>query len=95
MDKLAIDFIKNKDTRDKVHQEAVAAAKEIGTRYATYYAKLMEKILSQGEAFIETEKARLAKILKNDDVASSKLDDFNIRQNILNVFDKNASPVDQ
>lgn len=92
---MAIQFIKDKDTRAKVHEEAVAAAKEIGTRYANYYAKLMEKILSQGDAFIETEKARLAKMLKNDDISSAKLDDFNIRQNILKVFDKNATPVDQ
>jgi protein disulfide-isomerase A6 len=95
LDKLAIQFIKDKSTREKIHQEAVAAAKEIGTRYANYYAKLMEKILGQGELFIETEKARLTKMLKNDDISSAKLDDFNIRQNILNIFDKDAKPVDQ
>jgi protein disulfide-isomerase A6 len=55
----------------------------------------MEKIISNGEEFLKTEKARLAKIAGSDDVASSKLDDFGIRQNILAVFDKKATPVDE
>lgn len=54
----------------------------------------MEKVITHGEDFLKTEKARLAKIANSDDVASSKLDDFNIRQNILSVFDKKAKPVD-
>lgn len=94
MDELAIRFIKSADERAKVHAEAAEAAKEIGTRYGTYYAKIMEKILANGEKFLETEKARLAKIAGSDDVSSAKLDDFGIRQNILGAFDKKASPVE-
>lgn len=77
---------KDKSGREKIHAEAVKAAQEIGTRYANYYAKIMEKVLAQGEAFLKTEKARLAKIASSDDVATSKLDDFNMRQNILAAF---------
>jgi protein disulfide-isomerase A6 len=54
----------------------------------------MEKVLTKGEEFLKTEKARLAKIAGSDDVTSAKLDDFNIRQNILAVFDKEATAVE-
>ncbi|GAA5800047.1 hypothetical protein HPULCUR_005469 [Helicostylum pulchrum] len=93
MDELAIKFIKDTSARAQIHAEAVEAAKEIGTRYANYYAKIMEKVIANGEGFLATEKARLAKIASSDDVATSKLDDFNIRKNILAVFDKNATPI--
>ncbi|KAI9353146.1 thioredoxin-like protein [Pilaira anomala] len=86
LDKLVTQFMKDTSGREKIHAEAVKAAQEIGTRYANYYAKIMEKVLGQGEAFLKTEKARLAKIASSDDVATSKLDDFNMRQNILAAF---------
>ncbi|KAG2230610.1 thioredoxin-like protein [Thamnidium elegans] len=92
MDELAIKFIKDASARAQIHAEAVEAAKEIGTRYANYYAKIMEKVIANGEGFLATEKARLAKIASSDDIVASKLDDFNIRKNILAVFDKNATP---
>lgn len=93
LDELAIRFIKTVGEREKIHAEAVEAAKEIGTPYGTYYAKIMEKTLANGEKFLETERARLAKITASGDVSSAKLDDFGIRQNILGAFDKKASPV--
>lgn len=93
LDALAIKFIKDAASRETVQAEAAQAAKEIGTRYANYYAKIMEKVAKHGEEFLNTEKARLAKIANSDDVAATKLDDFNIRKNILAVFDKKATPV--
>ncbi|OBZ89041.1 Protein disulfide-isomerase tigA [Choanephora cucurbitarum] len=94
LDELAIRFIKDANTRQQVQAEAVEAAKKIGSRYANYYAKVMEKVLAQGESFLAIEKARLAKVAGSSDVTSAKLDDFNIRKNILAVFDKSATPVD-
>ncbi|KAI7892658.1 thioredoxin-like protein [Mucor mucedo] len=93
LDTLAIQFIKDAAAREKIQAEAAQHAKEIGTRYANYYAKIMEKVSQHGEDFLNTEKARLAKIANSDDVATSKLDDFNIRKNILAAFDKKATPV--
>ncbi|KAI8371793.1 thioredoxin-like protein [Radiomyces spectabilis] len=95
MDKLAIKFMteSNKDARTTIHSEAEAAAKGIQGRYAKYYVKIMEKILSLGDIFLVSEKARLDKIAKSNTVTSNKLDDFAIRQNILAVFDKKATPV--
>ncbi|KAI8336478.1 thioredoxin-like protein [Blakeslea trispora] len=95
LDELAIRFIKDANTRQQVQAEAVEAAKKIGSRYANYYAKVMEKVLAQGEEFLNTEKARLAKVAGSSDVTSAKLDDFNIRKNILAVFDKSATPVEE
>ncbi|KAI7897617.1 thioredoxin-like protein [Cokeromyces recurvatus] len=94
LDELAIRFMTHqKEKREEIQKEAQQFAKELGTRYANYYAKIMEKMLVNGDKFLDTEKQRLSKILKSDDVSSSKLDDFNIRQNILASFDKKATPV--
>ena len=62
--------------------------------YAKYYAKVMEKIIQEGEPFLKKEKARVTKILNDENVAPLKKDDFNIRQNILYAFDKSATPVE-
>jgi protein disulfide-isomerase A6 len=62
--------------------------------HAKYYAKVMEKVISNGEDFLQKEKARLAKVSGSDDVTSAKADDFNIRKNILSAFDKKATPVE-
>lgn len=62
--------------------------------HARYYAKIMEKILAHGEDFLHKEKTRLANIAKSEDVTNAKLDDFNIRKNILASFDKDATPVE-
>lgn len=64
------------------------------TRYAKYYAKIMEKVLSEGDDFIKTEATRLDKIAKSNTVTSAKADDFTIRHNILAAFDKKAKPVE-
>ncbi|KAI9477905.1 MAG: thioredoxin-like protein [Benjaminiella poitrasii] len=86
LDELVSRFMKEQGKREEIHKEAQDVAKKVGTRYANYYAKIMEKMLTNGDKFLETEKQRLSKISKSDDVSSSKLDDFNIRQNILASF---------
>ncbi|KAI8071633.1 thioredoxin-like protein [Gongronella butleri] len=97
LDKAATEFIKGDDTK---RQQVFAAANESvaaqgNSKYAKYYVKLMEKILEQGNAFIAKESARVNKIIKSNTVTPAKLDDFTIRQNILNVFDGKADPIDQ
>ncbi|RCH82145.1 hypothetical protein CU098_000237, partial [Rhizopus stolonifer] len=57
LDDYALRFIKDASTRQKVHEEATEAAKKIGSRYANYYAKVMEKVLAHGEDFLQTERA--------------------------------------
>lgn len=61
--------------------------------YSKYYAKIMEKVLANGDGFLKTEAARLDKISKSSTVTSAKLDDFASRRNILAAFDKKAQPV--
>ncbi|KAI8984046.1 thioredoxin-like protein [Mycotypha africana] len=94
LDELAIRFMKDVKEREQIHSKAVDVSKKLNTRYAKYYAKMMEKMIEKGDVFLNTEKARLTKIASSDDIVPSKLDDFNIRQNILAVFDKKATPVE-
>ncbi|ORE09204.1 disulfide isomerase [Rhizopus microsporus var. microsporus] len=94
LDEKAIEFIKNPAAREKIHKEIADKVKEHASRHARYYAKVMEKILAHGEDFLHKERTRLANIAKSEDVTNAKLDDFNIRKNILASFDKDATPVE-
>ncbi|KAF7721747.1 hypothetical protein EC973_004164 [Apophysomyces ossiformis] len=95
LDTLAVQFAtaSKQEDRVKIQQEAEAVAKELNTRYAKYYAKVMEKVNTLGDKFLDTEKTRLTKIAKSNEVTPAKLDDFTIRLNILGAFDKKATPV--
>ncbi|CAO3590567.1 unnamed protein product [Absidia cylindrospora] len=96
LDGLALDFVKAKTAEAKkdIQTKAADLATTVdNSRYAKYYAKLMEKVVDGGDAFIQKEKARLDKIMKSNTVTPAKLDDFTIRQNILNAFDPKAEPV--
>ncbi|KAG0166877.1 hypothetical protein DFQ28_006814 [Apophysomyces sp. BC1034] len=94
LDALAIQFVAAKKAdRVKVQEEADALAKVIKTRYAKYYAKVMEKVIANGDSFLDTERARLNKIAKSNEVTPAKLDDFTIRLNILGAFNAKAEPV--
>jgi len=50
-----------------------------------YYVKVMETIQSKGEEFVDSEIARLNKLMEGS-LAASKVDEFTVRQNILKSF---------
>ncbi|ORX51285.1 disulfide isomerase [Hesseltinella vesiculosa] len=90
LDRHAAEFVKasgQPEQQQSILLKAQQAASDVESRYAKYYTKLMEKILEKGDDFIDKEKARIQKIIKSSTVTLAKLDDFTIRQNILNVFD--------
>jgi protein disulfide-isomerase-like protein len=56
---------------------------------AKYYFKLMNTIKEKGDkaqAFLESEPARLEKLLAGAGLSPAKIDEFTIRKNILNAF---------
>jgi protein disulfide-isomerase A6 len=53
---------------------------------AKYYVHSMKKIIAKGKEFVDTEIARLGRLLNSDSVVGKKLDEFRKRINILNVF---------
>jgi len=65
---------------------AVASLAADVAKSAQYYLKAMEKIASDGQAFITTEVARLQKLIDSPSTASAKVDEFVIRRNILKAF---------
>lgn len=87
MDALAIRFLASAKAadREKVQTEAADLAQTLENKYAVYYAKVMEKVVENGEAFIAKESARLDKVASGA-VTQSKVDDFTIRKNILASF---------
>ena len=69
---------KVKEALDKVPEEMEARKK--------VYEQLMKKISQKGEAYIETEKARISKFLMSDSVSKLKKGAFRVRKNILGAF---------
>lgn len=78
--------------RERIQQEAAQVAKTNGSKYATYYAKVMEKIAENGDGFIAKESARLDKVAGTGTVTGAKKDDFTIRKNILSSFESGKAP---
>ena len=76
-----------KEAADK--SQLIARAKEIAKDLdasAQNYIKNMEKIAAQGAEFAAKELARLERLIGGASVAGKKLDDLNIRRNILKLF---------
>ncbi|KAG9297510.1 hypothetical protein G9A89_001450 [Geosiphon pyriformis] len=90
LDELALFFIKasNDDIEDIV-EKARKVAKNLDTRFANYYVKVMEKSMNKSE-YVNKETERLEKLLKKSGnaVAKTKIDDLTIRRNILRSFNK-------
>ncbi|KAI7871642.1 thioredoxin-like protein [Spinellus fusiger] len=94
LDTLAVEFVKDPKARQRIYEQAQQHVQGTKDKYVAYYSKIMQKVIKEGDAFLATEKARLEKITKASAMTSAKLDDFVLRQNILNVFDKDSSSVE-
>ncbi|KAL2011532.1 hypothetical protein VTN00DRAFT_4250 [Thermoascus crustaceus] len=70
---------------NKLVEEVKQASKDLQERYAQYYVKVTEK-LSQSDAYVAKEFARLKKILEKGGLAPEKVDDIVSRSNILRQF---------
>ncbi|KAI9666826.1 MAG: hypothetical protein M1829_005629 [Trizodia sp. TS-e1964] len=65
--------------------EAVELAKGLTDKYAPYYIKVLEKVVTS-EGHVQKELARLEGILKKGGLAPLKVDDLVSRKNILTIF---------
>ena len=54
--------------------------------FASYYVKVMKKVVDKGNDFIKTEIERLGRMLSGA-VSAQKSDEFTKRQNILKKFE--------
>ncbi|EDO47340.1 predicted protein [Nematostella vectensis] len=87
-DGFAVEFMKNKDGRDNVYNNAKSAVdKQDDQKMATYYVKVMERVQSKGDSFIQTETSRLERLLEGQ-ISAGKKDQFIMRKNVLSQFAK-------
>jgi len=86
-DALAERFANDVASRDGIHSEMEQAVEgNPGEKKAgEYYLKVMKKIVEKGDAYVETEIARLTKILSGK-MTADKRDNMFKRKNILGVF---------
>lgn len=54
--------------------------------FATYYVKVMKKMIDKGNDYVKNEIERLGRLLAGD-VSAKKNDEFTKRQNILRKFE--------
>jgi len=83
-DKLAATLLSSESAQHVV-DAAKKLAKTSAAKTAELYAKLFEKIAKSGREYVQTEIARLGRLLDGD-VTATKRDEFVIRSNILNAF---------
>jgi protein disulfide-isomerase A6 len=89
LDEIAKQFLSGADKRAdliKAAETAIATLTGSESEWAQFYLKYMKAISSKGNDFVTTEKERLTKMLGGGNLASNKLDEFVIRQNILSQF---------
>ncbi|KAI9566788.1 thioredoxin-like protein [Boletus coccyginus] len=72
-------------TRDAIYNEAKALSESLGAA-SNHYLRVMEKIVSTSEAYVEKESQRLASILSKRTLGPMKLDEIKIKTNILRAF---------
>jgi protein disulfide-isomerase A6 len=87
LDELVKEFLLDSADREAI---ATKAEKESEAHpHGSWYPKFMRVIIKKGIDWIEKEKARLAGLLDGGSINGEKLDEFTIRQNILQSFQKN------
>jgi len=90
-DALAEKFVNDVASRDGIYAEMEQAVEgnPEEKKAGEYYLKAMKKIIEKGDAYVETEIARLTKILSGK-MTADKRDTMFKRKNILGVFKKEA-----
>jgi len=88
LDALASKFIDATDKDSIISEvEAIVAKLEGSAKEAgKFYSKVMSVLKTKGKAFLETEPARMEKMLGGATVTPAKIDEFTIRKNILAAF---------
>lgn len=79
------------DDKTSVITKTKEAASKLKGKYAKYYGKVMGKLMKDAK-FVGSEITRLERILKGQ-LTPKKLDDFNIRLNILRLFNGDSKSV--
>ncbi|KAF8638249.1 hypothetical protein AX17_002271 [Amanita inopinata Kibby_2008] len=79
------------DAKGAIYKEAVALAKGSEAK-AQHYLKVMEKVVNGSAGYIEKESKRLDSILKKRTLSDVKLDEIQIKSNILRAFSGQKGP---
>ncbi|KAK9365853.1 thioredoxin-like protein [Lipomyces kononenkoae] len=75
-------------------EDAKAVAAKSIAPFSKYYAKVVEKVAGNGSTYLDSEIKRLDKIIQKGAMAREKLDQFQIRKNILSdVLRKISEPI--
>jgi len=86
LDALAHKFWSNPSDRETIQKETENANEKSSSPHHQWYSKFMTVIIKKGDAWVETEKARVQGLLDGGNLAADKVDEFVVRTNVLNAF---------
>jgi len=88
LDELASQFLQSstKESTIKSAESLVSKLNANEKENGDYYVKYMKAIVKKGNAFVDSEKDRLGKLIEGGNLAHTKLDEFVIRKNIISQF---------
>jgi len=88
LDELAKKFMENSADRTALISEAEGLVAAAGSPHASWYTKFMTVIQKKGDDWIEKEHERVKGMLDGGNLSSEKIDEFTVRTNVLNAFQK-------
>ena len=90
LDELAAQFL---EADDATRASLIDAAKALFESYdgafpkaAKFYSQAMTKIVARGDDYVETEPARLTRMIDSGSLTGAKVDEFTLRLNVLAAF---------
>jgi len=86
LDELAHKFWTNPSDREAIFKETEAAIDKTASANYQWYSKFMSVIIKKGDAWVETEKARVKGLIDGGNLAADKVDEFIVRTNVLSAF---------
>jgi protein disulfide-isomerase A6 len=86
LDALAHKFWSNPSDREIILKETENAIEKTSSTHHQWYSKFMTVIIKKGDAWVETEKARVQGLIDGGNLAADKVDEFVVRTNVLNAF---------
>jgi len=86
LDEIAVQFLES-DSKEALLEQTQEIVNKLGkSKAASFYVRVMQKVLKDGNGYVQKEIDRLMRMIETNSVKADKVDEFSIRVNILSSF---------